>query len=84
MAHELGLSPRTVEAHRAQTMRKLDVRTTAGLIAIVLHKRLPGGLRSSILLPGFLCNPPSICADFLFRGGEYHKYLRISEKGELS
>lgn len=38
IARELELSPRTVEAHRAQAMRKLGVHTTAELVALVLRR----------------------------------------------
>lgn len=38
IARELGLSPRTVEAHRAQAMRKLGVGTTAELVALVVRR----------------------------------------------
>lgn len=38
IARELGLSPRTVEAHRAQAMRKLGAGTTAELVAMVLRQ----------------------------------------------
>lgn len=36
MARELGLSPRTVEMHRARLLRKMGVRTTAQLLAELL------------------------------------------------
>ncbi len=38
IARELGLSPRTVEAHRAQAMRKLGTGTTAELVAMVVRR----------------------------------------------
>jgi FixJ family two-component response regulator len=38
IARDLGLSPRTVEAHRAQAMKKLGTATTAELVALVLRQ----------------------------------------------
>jgi FixJ family two-component response regulator len=38
IARDLGLSPRTVEAHRAQAMRKLGAGTAAELVALVLRQ----------------------------------------------
>lgn len=37
IAVALGLSPRTIEAHRAQAMKKLDVHTTAELVTFVMQ-----------------------------------------------
>ena len=34
---ELGISPRTVEAHRESLMRKLDIRTVAGLTRLAIE-----------------------------------------------
>jgi len=34
IAHDLGISERTVEVHRSQVMKKLDVRTLAQLVRI--------------------------------------------------
>lgn len=39
IARDLGLSSRTVEAHRAQAMRKLEVHTVADMVALVLRYR---------------------------------------------
>jgi DNA-binding NarL/FixJ family response regulator len=36
IAHELSISPRTVEIHRAQLMQKMGVRNTASLIRVAL------------------------------------------------
>ena len=36
IAHELSISPRTVEVHRARLMRKMGVRNTAALIRLAL------------------------------------------------
>jgi len=36
IAHELQISPRTVEIHRAHLMRKMGVRTTAALVRTAL------------------------------------------------
>jgi two-component system, LuxR family, response regulator FixJ len=47
-SRELGISPRTVEVHRARIMEKLGAKNAADLMRIVLH----GGLeRASIALP---------------------------------
>ena len=40
IAHELGISHRTVESHRESLMRKLEVYTVAGLTKIALEERL--------------------------------------------
>ncbi|MCA9983887.1 MAG: response regulator transcription factor [Anaerolineales bacterium] len=37
MAEQLGLSPRTIEKHRASLMEKLDVTDLASLIRVALH-----------------------------------------------
>lgn len=37
IAYELGISPRTVEIHRANAMRKLEVRTLPGLLHIAFQ-----------------------------------------------
>ena len=42
----LGISTRTVEAHRDSLMRKLGVRTVAGLTRLVLEQGLMGSRRS--------------------------------------
>jgi len=40
IAHELGISTKTVESHRAAIMAKLQVRTLAGLIAFAIRNGL--------------------------------------------
>jgi FixJ family two-component response regulator len=40
VGRELGISPRTVEVHRAHAMEKLDARNTADLIRISLSRKL--------------------------------------------
>jgi DNA-binding NarL/FixJ family response regulator len=40
MADELHLSIRTVESHRANILRKLDVNTRAGLVRYALDNNL--------------------------------------------
>ena len=40
IAPELGISHRTVETHRESLMRKLDIRTVAGLTKIALEEGL--------------------------------------------
>jgi DNA-binding NarL/FixJ family response regulator len=40
IAERLGLSPRTVESHRANLMRKIGISTTAGLIRFVVERGL--------------------------------------------
>lgn len=42
VAFELGLSSKTVDAHRAKIMEQLEIRTTAGLIRYALHKGIVG------------------------------------------
>jgi DNA-binding NarL/FixJ family response regulator len=42
IAAELGIGRRTVEAHRENLMRKLDVRTVAGLTRLALAQGLIG------------------------------------------
>lgn len=41
IAMQLGISPRTVEAYRAQAMRKLGARSVAELVHIAMRER-PG------------------------------------------
>ncbi|MBB3949451.1 response regulator FixJ [Aureimonas jatrophae] len=38
IAHELGISPRTVEVHRANLIEKVEAKSTSDLIAIVLER----------------------------------------------
>jgi DNA-binding NarL/FixJ family response regulator len=40
IAGELGISPRTVEAHRESLMRKLQVHSVAGLVRLAIEARL--------------------------------------------
>jgi DNA-binding NarL/FixJ family response regulator len=42
IAHQLGISHRTVETHRESLMRKLNVRTVAGLTRLALEAGLVG------------------------------------------
>ena len=42
IAVQLGISHRTVETHRESLMRKLDVRTVAGLTRLALEAGLVG------------------------------------------
>jgi len=44
MAGQLGISTRTVEAHRDSLMRKLDVHTVAGLTRLALEQGIIGGI----------------------------------------
>lgn len=41
IAARLGISPRTVESHRERLMRKLGIRTVAGLTKLVLEHQTP-------------------------------------------
>jgi two-component system, NarL family, response regulator NreC len=41
VASGLGISPRTVEVHRAHLMRKLRLRNPAGLVRIALKHQTP-------------------------------------------
>jgi FixJ family two-component response regulator len=43
IAQEFGISPRTVETHRESIMRKLDIRTVAGLTRFALEVGLHHG-----------------------------------------
>lgn len=43
MAAELGISPRTVETHRENLMRKLSIHSVAGLTRFALERDLLGG-----------------------------------------
>ncbi|TAN77958.1 MAG: response regulator transcription factor [Gallionella sp.] len=48
IARQLKLSNRTVESHRAHAMRKLDMHTTADLVALVVRQgAAPGGAQNS-------------------------------------
>lgn len=40
IAEELGISPRTVESHRESLMRKLDIRSVAGLTRLAVEQGL--------------------------------------------
>jgi DNA-binding CsgD family transcriptional regulator len=40
IAQEFGISPRTVETHRESIMRKLDIRSVAGLTRFALESGL--------------------------------------------
>jgi two-component system response regulator FixJ len=40
IAHELGISPRTVEIHRARVMEKMETQNVSRLIRLVLSARL--------------------------------------------
>jgi two-component system response regulator FixJ len=42
IAHELGISPRIVEVHRARVMEKLGVRSLAAAVRIALLAGLGG------------------------------------------
>lgn len=46
IAESLSLSPRTVEIHRSRIMDKMDAKTTADLVRLVLTVRMPQGERS--------------------------------------
>lgn len=41
IAHDLGISPRTVEVHRANLMEKLQTRSLSGLVRIALEAGVP-------------------------------------------
>jgi FixJ family two-component response regulator len=43
IAARLGISPRTVETHRESVMRKLEIRTVAGLTRFALEMELETG-----------------------------------------
>jgi DNA-binding NarL/FixJ family response regulator len=43
IADEFGISPRTVETHRESLMKKLEIRTIAGLTRFALEAGLIGG-----------------------------------------
>lgn len=47
IAHDLGISERTVEVHRSQVMKKLEVRTLAQLVRIKLAAELAASNRES-------------------------------------
>lgn len=40
IAEEFGISPRTVETHRESLMRKLEIRTVAGLTRFAIESGL--------------------------------------------
>ncbi len=43
IAARLGISPRTVETHRESLMRKLEIRTVAGLTRFAVEMGLESG-----------------------------------------
>jgi FixJ family two-component response regulator len=43
IAHDLGISPRTVEVHKARLMNKLDARNVAELVRIAVQSGLDAG-----------------------------------------
>jgi FixJ family two-component response regulator len=43
---KMGISPRTVEFHRARIMEKVDAKNTADLIRIIMSRRSPNGSHS--------------------------------------
>jgi FixJ family two-component response regulator len=43
---QMGISPRTVEFHRARIMEKVDAKNTADLIRIIMSRHAPNGSRS--------------------------------------
>lgn len=40
IAHRLGLAAKTIEAHRAKLMERLDIRDTAGLVRYAIRNRM--------------------------------------------
>lgn len=48
IAHELGISPRTVEVHRAKVMSKLEARNLADLVRLAMVMRILNGKRTKL------------------------------------
>jgi DNA-binding NarL/FixJ family response regulator len=66
IANFLSISPRTVEKHRASLMAKLDVRTSAGLVAFAVEKGISESWSAARrLLTLALLSSPQWC-DLLF------------------
>jgi two-component system, LuxR family, response regulator FixJ len=43
MAHTLGISPRTVEIHRARVMEKMEARSLSALVRMAIDAGIGGG-----------------------------------------
>jgi two-component system, LuxR family, response regulator FixJ len=60
IAYELGISPRTVEIHRARIMQKTQARSLSELVRWAIASGIasqapPDGLRSGLSPRGFRC-----------------------------
>jgi DNA-binding NarL/FixJ family response regulator len=52
IARDLGLSPKTVEKHRANMMRKLQLHSAAAITMYAIRNGLDGGDRAGIFSAG--------------------------------